>query len=155
MRAPTASYARAEEFVEDLEGRPEMRVLEVRGMQPRRLEHWLDRNSQVFEDRRQVAERAQMDLRRRRGRRPVGLPAASHAPNHQVRVPKDQSIAYSGQGIATGDGAVDVLNVQPVIPIALNHDWNLISRTIVPFVGQDDIPTAGEGEGGLGDIVAS
>ena len=60
----------------------------------------------------------------------------------------------SGYG-ATGDGAVDVLNVQPVIPIALNHDWNLISRTIVPFVGQDDIPTAGEGEGGLGDIVAS
>ena len=26
------------------------------------------------------------------------------------------------------------LNIQPVIPISLNEDWNLISRTVLPVV---------------------
>ena len=48
-----------------------------------------------------------------------------------------------------------VLNVQPVIPISINADWNIISRTIVPLVWQDDI-FAGEGnQTGLGDVVQS
>ena len=28
------------------------------------------------------------------------------------------------------------LNVQPVIPISLNEDWNLITRTIIPIIDQ-------------------
>ena len=36
------------------------------------------------------------------------------------------------------------LNFQPVVPVSLNADWNLISRTIVPVIAQEDIfPTAG------------
>jgi hypothetical protein len=31
------------------------------------------------------------------------------------------------------------LNIQPVIPISLNSDWNMISRTILPVVWQNDI----------------
>jgi hypothetical protein len=31
-------------------------------------------------------------------------------------------------------GTQDILNIQPVIPIHLNDDWNLITRTIVPLV---------------------
>jgi hypothetical protein len=47
------------------------------------------------------------------------------------------------------------LNVQPVIPISLNMDWNLISRTILPIVYQDDIlPDSGD-QFGLGDTVRS
>ncbi len=54
------------------------------------------------------------------------------------------------------DGAeVDRLNVQPVIPVSLNDDWNLISRTIVPLVDQNDFPVAARNESGLGDITAS
>jgi hypothetical protein len=30
------------------------------------------------------------------------------------------------------------MNVQPVIPISLNDEWNLISRTIVPVIKQKD-----------------
>jgi hypothetical protein len=30
-------------------------------------------------------------------------------------------------------------NIQPVIPFHLTQDWNLISRTIVPVIDQDDI----------------
>ncbi len=31
------------------------------------------------------------------------------------------------------------LNFQPVIPLALNKDWNLIICTIVPYVSQEDV----------------
>jgi hypothetical protein len=47
------------------------------------------------------------------------------------------------------------MNLQPVIPITINEDWNLISRTILPMVEQNDIfPGAGE-QFGLGDTVQS
>ena len=54
-----------------------------------------------------------------------------------------------------GDGEVSRLNIQPVIPISLDAEWNLITRTIIPVVGQDGIPAPGQGEGGLGDVQAS
>lgn len=54
-----------------------------------------------------------------------------------------------------GNGRKVTLNVQPVVPVSLNDDWNLISRTIVPIVWQDDIaPLAGD-QAGLSDTVQS
>jgi hypothetical protein len=54
------------------------------------------------------------------------------------------------------DGAsVSVLNVQPVIPFSMSEDWNLITRTIVPIMDQQDFPLSGMNESGLGDISAS
>ena len=53
------------------------------------------------------------------------------------------------------DGSVSRLNIQPVIPASLNDDWNLITRVILPLVDQKDIPVKGQGESGLGDVVAS
>ena len=53
------------------------------------------------------------------------------------------------------EGSVVRINIQPVIPISLNENWNMISRTIVPVIFQDDIPVDGSGETGLGDIVQS
>jgi hypothetical protein len=53
------------------------------------------------------------------------------------------------------------LNVQPVIPVGLNEDWNVISRTILPLIWQDDVtPGAGRDAGsgsdsGIGDILQS
>jgi hypothetical protein len=46
------------------------------------------------------------------------------------------------------------LNIQPVIPISLNDDWNVISRTILPVVYQDDVLGISS-RGGLGDTVQS
>lgn len=43
------------------------------------------------------------------------------------------------------------LNIQPVIPISLNDDWNLISRTIVPLLALED-SIAGADSFGMGDI---
>jgi hypothetical protein len=56
---------------------------------------------------------------------------------------------------ADEQGSVWRINVQPVIPISLSKDWNLISRTILPIIDQDDVPAVGLGESGMGDIVQS
>jgi hypothetical protein len=53
------------------------------------------------------------------------------------------------------DGWRYQLNLQPVIPISIADDWNVISRTIMPLVYQNDIfPGAGD-QFGLGDITQS
>jgi len=49
------------------------------------------------------------------------------------------------------NGTQNILNIQPVIPIEVSRDWNLITRTILPLVWQ---PAFVQGEGtdfGLGD----
>jgi hypothetical protein len=46
------------------------------------------------------------------------------------------------------------LNVQPVVPFNLNEDWNLITRTIIPFFAVENAP-AGFDSVGLGDINTS
>lgn len=52
------------------------------------------------------------------------------------------------------DGFKYTLTFQPVIPLSLDHDWNVIIRTIVPVISQDDV-IPGTRQGGLGDIVQS
>jgi len=46
-------------------------------------------------------------------------------------------------------------NIQPVVPISLNKDWNLISRTILPVVSQKDVIPNSSSEFGIGDTVQS
>jgi hypothetical protein len=53
------------------------------------------------------------------------------------------------------DGDRWLMNVQPVVPITLNEDWNLISRTILPIVSQSDIYPGAGSQSGLGDVVQS
>src|SRR5690242_7835696 len=45
---------------------------------------------------------------------------------------------YNGGLGPDEDGSQWYVNVQPVIPITLNDDWNVISRTILPIVYQND-----------------
>jgi hypothetical protein len=52
------------------------------------------------------------------------------------------------------DGFKYTLNFQPVIPLSLGKDWNLIIRTIVPIISQDDV-IPGTSQSGLGDILQS
>lgn len=47
------------------------------------------------------------------------------------------------------------VNVQPVIPFSLNEDWNLISRTIMPLVWEQDIFPGAGSQSGVGDITQS
>jgi hypothetical protein len=60
---------------------------------------------------------------------------------------------YDGDiGPANGDRVY--VNIQPVIPVSISEDWNMISRTILPVTWQDDV-VPGEDQFGLGDTVQS
>lgn len=50
------------------------------------------------------------------------------------------------------DGTQNILNIQPVIPITLNKDWNLITRTILPVIYQPSLGPLQGSEFGLGDL---
>jgi hypothetical protein len=53
------------------------------------------------------------------------------------------------------DGTRSTINLQPIVPFELNEDWNLITRTILPIIEQENIfPGAGT-QSGLGDITES
>jgi hypothetical protein len=52
-------------------------------------------------------------------------------------------------------GHRSLLNIQPVVPVSVNEEWNVISRTILPVIDQRDIfPGAGD-QTGIGDVVQS
>jgi len=53
------------------------------------------------------------------------------------------------------DGKKYYVNIQPVIPITLNEDWNIISRTILPIVKQEDFAPGLGTDSGVGDITQS
>jgi hypothetical protein len=53
------------------------------------------------------------------------------------------------------NGRQAYVNVQPVVPISLNADWNVISRTILPIVDQNDIAPGAGHQFGLGDTLQS
>ena len=55
-------------------------------------------------------------------------------------------------GIGPDDDVQNVLNIQPVIPINLNTNWNLITRTIAPLIYQPQTVPEISSEFGLGDI---
>jgi hypothetical protein len=48
-----------------------------------------------------------------------------------------------------------LLNFQPVIPISLTPDWNVITRTIVPIVSNPPSSPGGERRSGIGDTSLS
>ena len=50
------------------------------------------------------------------------------------------------------NGSKLTTNVQPVIPFKLNPDWNVITRTIFPFISQDQVFPGSGSQSGLGDI---
>jgi hypothetical protein len=69
-----------------------------------------------------------------------------------ISLPMQNNFDY-GAG-PSGDGFQYKLNVQPVIPFSLNEEWNLISRTIVPYIYQKDI-FGTTSQSGLSDTVQS
>ena len=48
----------------------------------------------------------------------------------------------------------EVFNIQPVVPMHLNENWNVISRTIIPLVSQPS-PSFDSNTNGIGDITQS
>jgi hypothetical protein len=54
-----------------------------------------------------------------------------------------------------GGGSRSWLNVQPVVPVSIGEDWNLISRTIVPISYQEGLFPGAGSQFGTGDITQS
>jgi hypothetical protein len=48
----------------------------------------------------------------------------------------------------------NVLNIEPVVPMSLNAQWNIISRTIIPVMSQPN-PLIDSSTNGVGDISES
>ena len=59
------------------------------------------------------------------------------------------------EGFGQDNGSMWRLNVQPVIPISISDDWNVISRTILPLIDQEGIPTKFDSDTGTGDTIQS
>jgi hypothetical protein len=59
------------------------------------------------------------------------------------------------EGFGPKDGGRFTLNVQPVVPLTLTENWNLIVRTIVPIIYQESIADGVDSDFGLGDTVQS
>jgi hypothetical protein len=55
-------------------------------------------------------------------------------------------------GVGPDHDPQDVLNIQPVLPIRINDDWNVITRTIIPVAYQPPLLAEGGAVGGVGDI---
>ncbi len=66
-----------------------------------------------------------------------------------ITVPFQNNLNF---GAGPNDATIYVLNVQPVIPVKLTEDWNVITRTIVPIVNQPSLFPGSESAFGLGDI---
>jgi hypothetical protein len=58
-------------------------------------------------------------------------------------------------GIGQANAMKYTVNIQPVIPFSLTHDWNLITRTIMPVIYAESPVEGGDSAYGLGDILQS
>jgi hypothetical protein len=55
-------------------------------------------------------------------------------------------------GAGSKDKMIYILNVQPVIPIKVTEDWNMIARVIMPIINQPSLFPGVDSATGLGDI---
>ncbi len=56
-------------------------------------------------------------------------------------------------GYEPADGSRWLMNVQPVIPMSISGDWNLIGRVILPVISQNDVFGQSGSQTGIGDAL--
>jgi len=49
-------------------------------------------------------------------------------------------------------GTQNILNIQPVIPVSVSKDWNIITRTILPVISQPALFAGDSRVNGIGDL---
>ena len=62
---------------------------------------------------------------------------------------------WNGRIGAAGKGQTAYVNFQPVIPIKVNENWNIIARTVAPITWQNNIFQGAGSQAGLGNIEQS
>ena len=93
-----------------------------------------------------------------------GDEAAAHEANEQLARAAQNPVADMmsfpfqdniGIGYGPGNGQTqNVLNFQPVVPLHVTEDWNVITRTILPIVTQPSF-TGGAATTGLGNLTVT
>ncbi len=66
------------------------------------------------------------------------------------------SVPFQGNydfGIGPANGNRFLMNLQPVIPMSISEDWNLIGRLIMPVISQNDVFGQSGKQFGLGDAL--
>ena len=66
-----------------------------------------------------------------------------------VSVPFQNNANYN---VGPLNGNQNVLNIQPVIPVSINADWNIITRTILPVISMPALSPGTERTNGIGDV---
>ncbi|MFA9409118.1 MAG: neuromedin U [Candidatus Dadabacteria bacterium] len=66
-----------------------------------------------------------------------------------ISVPFQNNIGFN---LGPHNRTQNVLNIQPVIPIGISENWNIVTRSIAPVLYQPDVASNSGGESGLGDI---
>jgi hypothetical protein len=69
-----------------------------------------------------------------------------------ISVPFQNNTDY---GIGEWGGTRNTLNFQPVIPVSINENLNMITRVVIPIVTQYNITAEGTKQSGLGDAIVS
>jgi hypothetical protein len=65
-----------------------------------------------------------------------------------ISLPLQNNLTF---GVGPDHDPQNVLNIQPVLPLRLNDDWNVITRTIIPVVYEPALAPGAGATGGLGD----
>lgn len=78
--------------------------------------------------------------------------AAQNPVANLISVPFQNNTNYNA---GPQSGTQNILNIQPVIPITLDKDWNLITRTIIPVISQPAFAPTQDRENGVGDVQIS
>jgi hypothetical protein len=55
-------------------------------------------------------------------------------------------------GLGPDDAISNILNIQPVYPVSLSSNWNLVNRGIVPLIYREEVFPGTGSASGLGDI---
>ncbi len=78
------------------------------------------------------------------------LAKASQNPvGNMISLPLQNNTTF---GIGPDDAKSNVLNLQPVYPVSLSDNWNLINRAIVPVIYREEVIPGSGSAFGLGDI---
>jgi hypothetical protein len=72
-----------------------------------------------------------------------------HPVSDLISVPFQNNTSYN---FGPRERTLNVLNIQPVLPLELNEDWNLITRTIIPIVSSPPMMSGQDRKTGIGDI---